>query len=167
MSEQNSFFIGELAERTGVSRDAIRYYETEGVLPEAERTRSGYRLYGPDDVERIEFIGQAQALGLTLEEIADVLSLVDRGREPCVHVSERLRAHLDETRSQMEALRVLEHRLETALRRAERDGGTGSEGCRCRIIEAAGDEAPARDGRNRGPAHLGRDEGARAGGSTS
>lgn len=140
MSEHNRFFIGELAESTGVSRDAIRYYETTGVLPEADRTRSGYRLYAPDDVERIEFIGQAKTLGLTLEEIAEVLSLVDRGREPCVHVRERLRTRLSETREQIESLRTLERRLEAALRRAERNGGREPHGCRCRIIEAAGGE---------------------------
>jgi len=140
MSEETRFFIGELAERTGVSRDAIRYYETTGVLPEAERTQSGYRLYGPDDVERIEFIAQAQALGLTLEEIGDVLSLVDRGEAPCVHVRERLRGRLEETRAQIEALGVLEGRLEAALRRAERSGGVGPESCRCHIIEAGAEE---------------------------
>lgn len=141
MSEENRFFIGELAERTGLSRDAIRYYEATGVLPEAKRTGSGYRLYGPDDVKRIEFIGQAQALGLTLEEIADVLSLVDRGREPCVHVRDRLRDHLHQTRAQIEALQHVERRLEAALQRAERDGGRRPVGCRCHIIEADGGQA--------------------------
>lgn len=131
---KDSFFIGELAERTGLGRDAIRYYESVGVLPEAPRTDSGYRVYGPADVERLAFVGQAQTLGLTLEEIREVLEIVDEGREPCVHVRGRLQQRLEETRRRIRDLQGLERRLEAALSRADADG-VGSH-CRCRIIES-------------------------------
>lgn len=146
MSGEETFFIGELAERADVRRDTIRYYESLGVLPQPPRSGSGYRLYGSEDVERLEFVGRAQTLGLKLDEIAEVLEIVDEGREPCVHVRDSLAARLDETRARMRELRALERRLEVALRRAERNGGRGSEGCRCRIIEAGRDGVGGREG---------------------
>lgn len=130
-----TFFIGELADRTGVSRDTIRYYESAGVLPPAARLASGYRLYGPDDVERISFVGQAQAIGLTLVEIAETLDIVDKGREPCEHVRGRLSARLEETRERIRQLQILERRLVTTLDHVP--GGPSPAGCRCRIIESA------------------------------
>lgn len=132
--DRETFFIGDLAGRTGVSRDTIRYYESAGVLPPAERSESGYRLYGTDDVERISFVGQAQTLGLTLEEIADTLEIVDDGGEPCLHVRKRLAARLEETRHRIRRLRALEHRLVVTLRRV--DGDSLPSGCRCGIIES-------------------------------
>lgn len=144
------FTIGTLAERTGTSRDTIRYYEQVGVLPEPERTDAGYRLYGGDDVERLAFVAQAQTLGLTLDEIREVLEMVDEGREPCVHVRERLRAHLREVRRKIRELHGLESRLEGALERPA--GGGAAEGCRCGIIEAAGDGGSVADVAGRGVA---------------
>ncbi|MBW3554549.1 MAG: heavy metal-responsive transcriptional regulator [Gemmatimonadetes bacterium] len=137
MTDRDHFFIGELAERTGMSRDAIRYYETMGVLPEAARSESGYRVYGVSDVERLGFIAQAQTLGLTLEEIAEVLGMVDEGRQPCVHVKERLALRLEETRERIRSMRALERRLERALARAG-EAAWLERGCRCRIIEVSG-----------------------------
>lgn len=137
MTGRDHFFIGELAERTGMSRDAIRYYETMGVLPEAPRSESGYRVYGTTDVERLRFIAQAQTLGLTLEEIAEVLGMVDEGRQPCLHVKERLEFRLEETRERIRSMRALERRLERALARAG-EAAWPDQGCRCRIIEITG-----------------------------
>ncbi len=71
--------IGELAETAGVTTKAIRYYESIGLLDEPERTGSGYRSYGPDDVERLDFVKQAQASGLALAEIKSILDIKDRG----------------------------------------------------------------------------------------
>lgn len=147
MSDRSTFFIGELADRSGLTRDAIRYYEDVGVLPEAERSDGGYRLYGPEDADRLAFVGRAQALGLTLEEIAEVLDLVDEGREPCVHVRLRLEQRLRETRTRIAELRALEGRLEEGLARARRAGNGGPGSCRCRIIDGvAGGADAAREG---------------------
>ena len=84
--------IGELARGAGTTTKTIRFYELQGLLPDPLRSASGYRAYGPDDVERLEFIGRAKRLGLSLEEIGGVLQLNDRGEPTCVHV----RALLDE-----------------------------------------------------------------------
>ncbi len=78
--------IGELAKRTGFSAKAIRYYELLGLLPEPERTDSGYRLYDLNDVERLGFIEKAKHLGFSLDDIRDILILDEQQQRPCVHV---------------------------------------------------------------------------------
>ncbi len=128
------FFIGELARRSGLGRDTIRYYESLGVLPEAPRSDGGYRLYGPEQVEHLAFVGLAQTLGLTLDEIREILEMVDDGREPCVHVRERLEMRLAETRRRIRDLRNLERRLEATLSQPATADADSS--CRCRIIES-------------------------------
>lgn len=138
MGTRETFFIGELAERSGTSRDTIRYYEAEGVLPEPRRTEAGYRIYGDDAVDRLRFVDQAKTLGLSLDQIADVLAIVDEEREPCPHVRRALEERLVETRQRIRELRGMETRLTQVLSRAgEEDRAAGSD-CRCRIIERAG-----------------------------
>ncbi len=136
MSERQ-FFIGALARESGLTPDTIRYYEEIGVMPDPERSRSGYRVYAAADAERLEFIGQAQALGLSLEEIREVLAMTDRGTEPCDHVRDRLRQRLSEVERRIGELEALRGRLQGALQEAEQS--VGSDACRCRIIEGDGE----------------------------
>lgn len=75
--------IGELATRTGVSIDAIRFYERRGVIPAAQRTPSGYRLFGEDSVSRLALVCQLQDLGFTLDEVTDALQAHDLGGATC------------------------------------------------------------------------------------
>lgn len=127
-------FIGALAERTGVAAETIRYWEEEGVLPEAERSEAGYRLYDEESVERLRFVRRAQALGLQLDDIAEILALVEgRGIEPCAHVEAKLRERLGQVRERIRELEELRGRLRSALGRAE--DAPGDQDCRCRIIE--------------------------------
>ena len=86
----DSFRIGEVAERSDVSVDTVRYYERRKLLPEAPRTAGGYRLFGPEAIERITFIKQAQDLGFTLEEVSTLLSA--DGTSDCRHVHDLLDA---------------------------------------------------------------------------
>lgn len=132
--DQDTFFIGTLADRAGVTPDTVRYYEEEGVLPEPERSDAGYRLYGEEAVDRLRFVQQAQALGLQLEEIAEILALVEeRGIDPCSHVEAKLRERVAQVEERIRELRQLRARLRSALERAE-EAPPGVE-CRCRIIE--------------------------------
>ena len=70
--------IGQLAKRADVAIDTVRYYERNGILPKPQRQASGYRRYGDDDVARLRFVRRAKALGFTLIEIRDLLSLSGR-----------------------------------------------------------------------------------------
>jgi len=77
---------GEIAHLTGVSPDTIRHYERLGILPKPNRTRSGYRLYPPDTVERVQLARRAIQLGFSLVELAEILQTRDNGGIPCHRV---------------------------------------------------------------------------------
>lgn len=83
---KRQLFIGSVARELGLNPKTLRYYEDIGLLPEADRTDSGYRVYPPEVVNRLKFIKQAQRLGFKLDEIKDILSLKEKGSEPCAHV---------------------------------------------------------------------------------
>jgi DNA-binding transcriptional MerR regulator len=87
--------IGALADATGVTAKTLRYYEAEGLLPAPARAANGYRVYPPEAGERVRFIRQAQAAGLTLRQIGEVLAVRDAGRPPCRHVADLVAARLD------------------------------------------------------------------------
>ena len=111
--------IGMLAQRTGFSTKTIRYYETIGVLPEPQRTPSGYRDYDAANCERLQFVRSAQAVGLSLGEIREILAYRDRGETPCAHVVEVIRRRarqIDEQIDQLEGMRTELRRLERRAR---------------------------------------------------
>ncbi|MEV8287884.1 heavy metal-responsive transcriptional regulator [Streptomyces niveus] len=74
----STYRISQLAERGGVPATTLRFYEDAGLLP-AGRTPAGYRVYGEDAVERLGFISSAKLLGLTLEEIRELLEVREQG----------------------------------------------------------------------------------------
>jgi len=74
--------IGQLARESGVPIDTVRYYERQHLLPTARRSAGGYRVFDRNDLTRLQFIRRAKALGFTLEEIGELLSLSDqRGKD--------------------------------------------------------------------------------------
>ncbi|GAA1134138.1 MerR family transcriptional regulator [Arthrobacter flavus] len=83
MSEQpdstkpRTMHIGEVAERTGLSLRTIRHYDEVGLLPASTRTEGGFRVFTDGDVERLLVVRRMKPLGFTLEEMADLLSIVD------------------------------------------------------------------------------------------
>ncbi|MFF5922687.1 heavy metal-responsive transcriptional regulator [Streptomyces flavochromogenes] len=82
-----SYRISQLAERSGVPATTLRFYEDAGLLP-ADRTPSGYRMYGEDAVERLAFISSAKLLGLALDEIRELLDVREEG--VCASVRARM-----------------------------------------------------------------------------
>jgi DNA-binding transcriptional MerR regulator len=129
--------IGELARRSGLSAKTIRFYEQAGVLPEPARTPGGYRDYGPAFVERLDFVRRAQAAGLTLKQVAQILAIRDRGDAPCGHVREVLHERLDQVRANIAELITLETHLQALLDNAERQPATAHDNSGvCWILEA-------------------------------
>ena len=110
--------IGKLAERTGVSTKAIRYYEDIGVLPPARREPNGYRTYEGAAAERIAFIQDAQSAGLSLLEIQLILDLRDHGESTCGHVIATLESHMSEVERQMDDLQRTRKRLDEIIQLA-------------------------------------------------
>jgi DNA-binding transcriptional MerR regulator len=112
--------IGELAHRTGLATSAVRYYEQLGLLPVPQRTASGYRSYTGDTIDRLSFIRSAQAVGLTLAEVRQVLGLRDAGEAPCRVVTELIDRRHAEVRARINELEVLERDLTQLRERAVR-----------------------------------------------
>ena len=128
--------IGELAKTTGVTPDTIRYYEREGLLPSPQRTESGYRDYGPGVIEDLLFIKKAQALGLKLSDVREVLEISSGGKPPCEHVRATVSARLVEVEERLRELRALRATLRETLERLDRAPAPKA-GCRCAVIESA------------------------------
>ncbi|MGH2384584.1 MAG: heavy metal-responsive transcriptional regulator [Solirubrobacterales bacterium] len=112
--------IGQLAGRTGLAPSAVRYYEQLGLLPVPERTASGYRSYADDAVDRLTFIRSAQAVGLTLAEVRQVLGVRDAGEAPCQVVTELIDRRHAEVRTRIDELQILELELTQLRERAAR-----------------------------------------------
>ena len=97
--------IGELAEATSVTAATLRYYETQHLLA-PNRASNGYRDYPASAVDRVMFIRHAQAAGLTLRQIGDVLAVRDGGKAPCRHVAGIVADRLDEVEQRLRELRT-------------------------------------------------------------
>jgi DNA-binding transcriptional MerR regulator len=104
--------IGEVSKRSGVSIEALRFYEKGGLLDRPARTMSGYRVYGEDVLERIEFIKRAQALGFSLDEIRQIVDDARRGESPCDEVREIVSRRMEELDERLREL----HRYRKALK---------------------------------------------------
>ncbi|MGH2463570.1 MAG: heavy metal-responsive transcriptional regulator [Candidatus Limnocylindria bacterium] len=111
--------IGELARRSGVAPTALRYYEQVGLVAAPQRTEAGYRTYGDDALERLAFIRSAQAVGLTLAQVRQVVSIRDAGEAPCRQVTELIDRRHIEVRRRIADLRQLERQLAQLRARAE------------------------------------------------
>ena len=131
--------IGELAETAGVTTTTVRYYESIGLLAPPERTTSGYRDYGPPAVERLRFVRDAQASGLSLAEVQSVLELKDAGAGSCAHTRSLLERHLADVDDQIERLREARTQLAAlADRAAALDPTECTDPNRCQVIAASG-----------------------------
>ena len=109
--------IGELATASGLTRDALRYYERQGLLPRSARTPGGFREYDGGAIDRVRFIRQAQAHGLSLREIRDLVShQSDAGRTRCRHVRDLLARKLEQLEARRRELDAFCRTLQQYLR---------------------------------------------------
>jgi MerR family copper efflux transcriptional regulator len=129
--------VGRAAALTGLTPKAVRLYERKGLLPEAQRTEAGYRLFTAADLDVLHFIRRAKALDLTLDEIKDVLDLQRGGEQPCARVTGMLEAHIAEIDRKLADLRRLRRSLLTARRAATTARRGGHDVVVCHIIENA------------------------------
>lgn len=106
--------IGDAARASQVSAKMIRHYEAIGLIGAARRTDAGYRLYSSQDVQVLQFIHRARALGFSLDQIRDLLALwQDKGRASA-DVRALAREHIGELNrkiAEMEAMRRTLERL--------------------------------------------------------
>lgn len=131
--------IGELSRRSQVSVKTIRYYENLGLLQAVERTAGGFRLFHETSCQRLGFIRQAKALGLSLQDIHHILSLYDQGQSPCADVRRTLQQKIAAIDNQITALQSLKAQLVAQLSVDEAPGTQPGTATICPIIEAGGD----------------------------
>jgi Hg(II)-responsive transcriptional regulator len=105
--------IGQVAKRTGIGVETLRYYEREGLVEEPSRSHSsGYRQYPDSVVKRIYFIKRAQQLGFSLKEIAELFALRVDPATPALAVKERATAKLADIEHKIEELLRMKQALE-------------------------------------------------------
>jgi DNA-binding transcriptional MerR regulator len=114
-ANEENLRVGAVAKATRVGVQTLHYYERLGLLTKPERSATNYRLYSSDTVRRVRFIKKAQALGLTLEEIKQILYLKDHGRAPCHKVAQLGQKHFTEIDTRLAQLRAYRRALGRAL----------------------------------------------------
>lgn len=130
MAEAANLSIGDLARLTGTKVNTIRFYEEGGLLPKAERTSSGRRIYRDADTQRLAFIRRSRSLGFPLDAVRELLTLADDTDQPCEAVDRIARAHLAEVDRKIADLSAL--RSELARVMGSCSHGTVAD---CKIIE--------------------------------
>ena len=113
--------IGELAKRTEMSVEAIRFYEKRGLLPKAARSSGRFRLYGTDDISRIRFIRQMQGLGFSLQEVKQLVDLRSHNVDACETVRDLLQEKLQQIRAKTSQLQKLEAELVADVAKCEKE----------------------------------------------
>lgn len=106
-----NFKIGELAAAAGVGRDTIRYYERLGLLQAAARSAAGYRVYGIDELERLQFIRSVQELGFSLEQTRELIEASNLGHARVAALLGVVRSRLDATKDNVDRLLQVERVL--------------------------------------------------------
>lgn len=103
--------IGQLAARTHVNKETIRYYERLGFISTPSRTGKGYRLFTTQTVNRVNFIKKVQSLGFTLNEIDKLSGIVDRNEVKCKDIYDFTVNKISEIQRKIEELNKIEKML--------------------------------------------------------
>lgn len=117
--------IGEMAKRSGMGIETIRYYEREGLLEEPRRRASGYREYDEGTVERLGYIRRAKELGFTLGEIRELMELSSGEHAGCDHVRRRAEEKLADIDEKIRRLRQMRRSLAGIVEQCRSEGGAG------------------------------------------
>lgn len=121
---------GELARRTGVNLETIRYFERTGILPAPPRTEGGHRVYDESHVRTLGFVRRARGLGFTPDEVRTIIELGGPERAPCAEVRQIAAHHLQQVRSKIADLVEIERLLAETI-----DHCSGNPEPQCAVIE--------------------------------
>ncbi|HEO64891.1 MAG TPA: MerR family transcriptional regulator [Spirochaetes bacterium] len=107
--------IGELSDKTGLSKDTIRYYEKEGLVQSGARKENQYRNFSEKAIHTIHFIKNLKELGFTLPEIKDFIHLFHNEETSCQMVQKRLEDHIVNINSKMSLLESIRTKVANAI----------------------------------------------------
>ena len=140
VATSKGYQIGALAKLTGLTPDALRYYERQGLLDRPARTSGRFRIYAAPTIERIRFIKRAQALGFTLAEIQELVRFNGKGGlRRCSRVRDLLKNQLGELEARLAELNSLQETLRTALAQCEH-AMEAKNASACPVVELRTDE---------------------------
>lgn len=128
---------GDVARALNIGVQTLHFYEREGLIAAPRRSESGYRLYTPELIDRVRFIRKAQALGLPLAEIKEILRLAARGSSPCGRVEAALATKLGEVDERLRELQSFRDELAGLVGTASDLRRNGPGGRVCAIVEEA------------------------------
>ncbi|HRI38979.1 MAG: heavy metal-responsive transcriptional regulator [Nitrospira sp.] len=134
--------IGQLAKDAGVHIETIRYYERRNLLGPTSRLPSGYRLYNCEAQRRLRFIKNAQTLGFTLHEIAELLNLRVSSTARCGDVQRKAGAKLKQVEAKVSDLQALARALQVLIRTCRAGQPTDA----CPILQSLEEQRRGRDG---------------------
>jgi DNA-binding transcriptional MerR regulator len=127
------YSIGDMARRSGVKVPTIRYYEQMGLLDAPDRSEGNQRRYEKAELERLVFIRHARDLGITIEQIRELLDLSGHPEKPCGEADRIAADHLRFVREKIAQLKKLESELERIATHCD-----GSSVRDCYVIRALG-----------------------------
>jgi DNA-binding transcriptional MerR regulator len=130
---------GELARRAGVSKDTLRFYEREGLLPAPERLPNNYRVYPAGTVEHVLWLRRVLAAGFTVEELSRILAERNRGGIPCRKVRELGAAKLAGIEERLRELQAARESLLSLLEDWDRRLAGTAPGERAGLLETLRD----------------------------
>lgn len=132
--------IGELAQRTGVEVDTIRYYEKSGLLPPPPRQTNGYREYGDRHIERLAFIRHCRALDIPLFDVKRLLNFVAHPEADCGDINRLIDSQLERVRKRLNSMQALENQLVALRAQCDKNATARECGILHELVVASHDE---------------------------
>ncbi len=126
--------IGEVAERSGLASSAIRYYESLGIVPEPDRTDSGYRRYADDDLDLLRFVARLRRLEFPLSDVREIVALRRDGIAPCAAVRATISREATAVESRIEDLKRLQRELRTLEAQVKDMPDDWPTACVCNVV---------------------------------
>lgn len=129
------FQVGEVSRQLDLNPQTLYFYERIGLIPPPQRTVAGYRLFSREDIERLTFIVRAKSLGLSLDEIKDILTLKNGRSLTCRAVYERLNQKLQDIEDKIRQLQSLQNELVPLLEQCRTNFNHPDPEHQCTVLE--------------------------------
>jgi DNA-binding transcriptional MerR regulator len=126
----------QLARLAGVSTDTLRYYDRRGLLPNVQRSKSGYRLFPAESLNRVRLVRRALSIGFSINELTDILRERDHGGAPCRRVRKLAAEKLVGLETQLRELQSCRRVLRSTLAGWDRILGRTARGQRAELLES-------------------------------